>query len=80
MTSTCDAPAVSLVAIDHTARPVPAWRSALRRIGAWLVAFARELDRGYAVMYGRRPPDEPSPAELDTLVRTHVIQPPRRQR
>lgn len=47
-----------------------------QRLGARVVAFARELDRGIAVMYGHEPPAQPRPAELDTLARTRVLHPP----
>lgn len=51
-----------------------------RRLGAAVLAFARELDHGMAVMHGKRPPEQPRPAELDTLARTRVLRPPYRQR
>lgn len=53
---------------------------AARRLATGIADFYRELDRGWAVMHGQRPPDQPSPRELDTLVRTRVLRPPHQDR
>lgn len=49
---------------------------AVRRLVAEITDFYRELDYGWEVMRGQRQPDQPSPSELDTLVRTRVVRLP----